>query len=198
MTKTHTPTIVFLHGAWASPNCFNYIREKLVKHRAILPEYAFGPALYDIARSVAYDINSQLKTDEYILIGHSLGGVLGYRLALDDQRCKKLVTISSPFNGSVHAATAHNLIEPWPPKTDLVPSSEFLTRLRTSEAKFKSLSLISTGGKIPMFNEPNDNVISVATQINSPIANQKTIETTHSEILQHETTVKEIQRFISV
>jgi len=196
MNRIHIPTIVFLHGAWASPNCFNYIRANLIKHRAILPEYIFGPALYDTVKSVAYDINSQLDTEEYILIGHSLGGILGYRLALDDQRCCKLVTISSPFNGSVHAATAHNLIEPWPPKMDLVPNSEFLTKLKISEAKFKSLGLISTGGKIPMFNEPNDNVITVATQTNSPISNQKKIAATHSEILQHETTVKEIQKFI--
>jgi pimeloyl-ACP methyl ester carboxylesterase len=193
---TKTPILVFLHGAWASPACFNFIRNCLPKHRAILPEYDFGPALYDTAKEVAYDINSQLKTDEYILIGHSLGGVLSYRLALDDIRCKKLVAISAPFNGSVHAATAHNMINPWPPKTDLIPNSEFLSKLKTQEAKFKSLSLISTGGKMPMFNEPNDNVLTLSTQINSPIANQIQISTTHSEILQHEETVSQIQRFI--
>ena len=196
MKRIYTPTIVFLHGAWASPNCFNYIRANLTNHHAILPEYTFGPALHDTVKSVAYDINRQLNVEEYILIGHSLGGILGYRLALDDQRCFKLVTISSPFNGSVHAAAVHNLIEPWPPKMDLIPNSEFLTKLKISKAKFKSLSLISTGGKLPLFNEPNDNIITVATQTNSPISNQKKIAATHSEILQHETTVKEIQKFI--
>lgn len=196
MTKTKTTTIVFLHGAWASPRCFNYIRTHLPKHQAILPEYEFGPTLYDTVKEVSYDINSHLKTDEYVLIGHSLGGILGYRLALDDMRCKKVVTISAPFNGSVHAAAVHNMIEPWPPKTDLVPNSDFLTKLKTQDSHFKALSLISTGGKMPMFNEPNDNVLTVSTQINSPIKNQIQISTTHLEILQHEETVEKIHRFI--
>jgi pimeloyl-ACP methyl ester carboxylesterase len=196
MTKSKTPTVVFLHGAWASPSCFNFIRSQLPTHRAILPEYDFGPALYDTVQLVACFVNQHLAYSNYILIGHSLGGVLGYQLALDDPRCIGLITISSPFGGSVHAATLHNIIAPWPPKTDLVPNSEFLTQIKRNKLQCPGMSLISTGGKMPLFNEPNDNVVSVATQVASPIQNQIYIPATHTEILQHEETTQAIRTFL--
>ena len=111
--------LIFAHGAMSTPASFNYIFDKLDKK-----DYQSFNIKYDLNRQKAFDIvNDQLELiinacksdDEIIFIGHSFGGVLSVDIA--NQLIEagytqiKVISISSPFGGSV-AASWMRLMKP--------------------------------------------------------------------------------------
>lgn len=116
---TKSPLVVLLHGAggnaWTMLALDLYLRHQCGVARTLCPAYASNaPSIDDAVASVEASLREHASpdTDELIVIGQSLGGVIGYRLAASGRwRIRLLITIAAPLHGSALVA---ELQAEWP------------------------------------------------------------------------------------
>jgi hypothetical protein len=111
-------------------------------------------------------------------------------------RVDHLVTVSAPFGGS-KAATAIRWL-PGHPKVmhDITPTASKIEQISRLKLKTPTLCIISTGGSLPITNEPNDSIVTVASQKALPFGKKVEIKANHFEVLMHEKVVQLIDSFI--
>lgn len=186
--------IVWIHGLNSSSTSFSYIAQKLSEHEAYLIDYQSHQPL---TASIAEVLAKLPKTGRVVLVGHSLGGVIATIIAADyPERVEKLVTISSPIHGSRAAATLRWIPGSLPVLSDIVPNGAIITRCCGLQLKVPTLSIISVGGHLPTSPEPNDSVVSLASQRALKFGKKIEVNASHFEILMHNQTVKAIDDFL--
>jgi pimeloyl-ACP methyl ester carboxylesterase len=185
--------IVSIHGLNSSHRSFNYVHSKLPEHKII-------PISYDSHQPMADSIVQvvrQLPKDRFSLIGHSLGGVLSVLIAAEHaDKIDNLIVISAPLAGSKAAVLARWL--PGHPAIlrDIIPNAESIEYISKLQLTIPTLSIISTGGNLASSSEPNDSVVTVASQKALRFGKKVEVKANHFEILQHEKTVKLIADMI--
>lgn len=103
-----TPLIVLLHGAGGNRltmlALYTYLRTWTGLERIVRPYYSSNVSDIDAAVD---DVDSQIALhasrmdDDVIIVGQSLGGVIGYRIATSTRfRVRLLITIGSPLHGA--------------------------------------------------------------------------------------------------
>jgi pimeloyl-ACP methyl ester carboxylesterase len=185
--------IVYLHGLNCSPTIFSHLHHQLPEHEPIFIEYDSFQSVEDSYQSVL----SQIKQKKISVIGHSLGGVIGMLIASRDNgiTVEKLATISSPFGGSKAALGARILFPRFKVFKDIDPKSEIINEV--SKAKISHhLSIISTGGSLPIMFDDNDSVVSVTSQRASQTKMKVEVESNHFEAVQNTETISEIDNFL--
>lgn len=196
MTLKNTPYLVVLHGLNSTCNSFNYILSELEhpSDRILKINYASHQSLI---KSV-FAITAQLSyTEDIILIGHSLGGVLAMILAhAGSHRVKKVITISSPLGGSKAAIFAQWIMKDVDVLRDITPYSPLIKLIEHTQAPCPVLSIISTSGGLHGAKEPNDSIVTVASQKALLYAKHVQIEANHFEILLMNETVQAVRDFI--
>lgn len=188
----------FIHGAWSSPACFNYLRDKLKdKYKTVSASYdCQQQSLDDIIKTIKktlYDLTE--FDDNVIVVGHSLGGLLSLCLE-KEKRVKRVITIAAPLDG-IHM----NKMVEWylafksPILHHIVSNSIFIKNIHTDQYTKPIDIFVATRGYNPMMNEPNDGVVTVEAQENwvPDTATITYVEATHFDILQHDDTITEIQ-----
>lgn len=184
--------IAYIHGFNSSHRSFNYVTSKLPTHDIVVINYDSHQPLDD---SVA-QVLKQLPKKPFVLVGHSLGGVISTLIAVrQPEKVEKLVTISSPLAGSRAACTLKWI--PGYPKifSDITPSSKLILALEKVKLETPTLSIISTGGSLPT-GEANDSIVTVSSQRALKFGKKVEIKANHFEVLVHERTVKHIRDFI--
>jgi pimeloyl-ACP methyl ester carboxylesterase len=185
--------IVYLHGLNCSPTIFSHLHHQLPEHEPLFIEYDSFQSVEDSYKSVL----SQIKHKKVSVIGHSLGGVIGMLLASRDNgiTVEKLATISSPFGGSKAAMGARILFPRFKVFKDIDPKSEIINEV--SKAKISHhLSIISTGGSLPIMFDDNDSVVSVTSQRASQTKMKIEVESNHFEAVQNVETLRNIEKFL--
>ena len=87
--------IILLHGLNFPPESLNFIKKFLKDNKVFIISYEIkNKSIEQIVNSIIIKI----KFENFILIGHSLGGILGYHVALK-RKVKLLITIGSPVRG---------------------------------------------------------------------------------------------------
>lgn len=186
--------ICYIHGLNSSYRSFNFLSKELGQVGDVLVEYDSRQRLEDSIKQVL----KQIPKDEIVtLVGHSLGGVIamliaGRQLAQVD----KVVTISSPLGGSRAAVFARWVASGIPLLGDITPASPMIREIRAKKIIQPVLSIISTGGSLPTSNEPNDSVVSVASQKSMPYGKKVEIKANHFEVLMHEKMIDHVRKFI--
>lgn len=185
-------TIVWIPGLNSSNRSFNYIIACLPAHNAIKVDYDSHQPLQKSITQVLKQIPSD---GEISIVGHSLGGVIGTLLSADD-RVQELVTISSPLGGSKAANFVRWL--PGHPEVlhDITPRSPYIQHILMTPLSVPTLSIISTAGHLNTTSEPNDSVVTVASQIALPFGKKTRVQASHFEILLADETVKLIKKHI--
>lgn len=191
-------TIFMIHGLNSSSSSFNYLCEKL---KLSNPNASFALIEYKshqpLEASIAEVLSQLPKTGSIYLVGHSLGGVIATIIAADHPaRIEKLVTISSPIHGSRAAATLQWIPGSLPVLCDIVPHGAIITRCCELLLNLPTLSIISTGGHLPTSPEPNDSVVSLASQRALKFGKKVEVHASHFEVLLHEKTVKTLIEFL--
>ena len=181
------PHIFYIHGAFSSAIGFTRIIEKLPDHTAHTPEYTVDHSL----ESIILDINAQIvKLGKPVtIVGHSLGGVIAVAISHINPLVTNVVTMSSPFGGSKAADVMkwfnhHIMFE------SICTTSATLRRIRTSKLQCPVTSIITNKGGNPMFTEPNDGVVTVASQLALAGSKYVTLSVGHSEVLLTDDAVK--------
>jgi pimeloyl-ACP methyl ester carboxylesterase len=187
-------SILWIHGFGGSPESFGYLKLALPKHDSILAHYTSGPSIEDTYESVL----SSLNIDEPVhIVGHSLGGIIGYLLASRGEiPVKSLTSISTPFGGSDMANKLKWFYPSMRIFSDLSPKSAIIKEVQTPLSACPFISLISTHGNLPFMSPPNDGVVSIASQETSVAKKKIKIDVNHFEILQSPKSTCELKKFI--
>jgi pimeloyl-ACP methyl ester carboxylesterase len=170
-------SIWYIHGFGASKYSFTWLQSQLSGHTAHFFPYEINESVQSCIDRIVKEIGS----DPVVLIGHSLGGVIALACA---QRCPNvthLVTLSAPFGGLPYAGLL-SLFHNTPIFSELRGYSPLLSEIRSTEIKIPHLAIIGTHS-LPLLREPNDGVITVASQTALSDRSYVSFSLNHFEVL---------------
>jgi hypothetical protein len=191
-----TPHIVFLHGLNCSRKIFTYLHSQLPNHKATFIDYRSAQPAETSYKSILPLIP---KDEPITLIGHSLGGILGYLIAVRNHNLpiNNLISISTPFGGSVTASQLKWVYPSFSIFKDICPTSGIIREVTTNRNhQTQFTSIISTAGHLPFISEINDGVVSIRSQEATLASKVLRIDACHVEILQDSQTVDEVKRIV--
>jgi esterase/lipase len=185
--------IVTIHGAFSSPHVFNYIKH--TTQNATFVDFSYQDRYKDVS-NVIEDCNEFINNEdsEVILMGHSLGGIIGSNL-LSNKNVKGLVTIASPIAGikiNFYASTfffKQTFVQEITPFSPTIVSCKENLDLTSKPVNH----IITTKGYSPFMHTDNDGVITVESQIYGN-NNSTYIQANHHDVLQHPNTIHELDK----
>lgn len=187
------PRIVYIHGAFASSIGFIRIMEKLPNHIAYTPEYTIEDALDHIIMNIS---NSISEVGEPVsIVSHSLGGVIAVAISQINPLVTNILTMGTPFGG----CKAADMIK-WFNKhimfDNISTTSPILRRIAKTPLTCPIKSIVTSKGGNPMFTEPNDGVVTVASQTMLLGPEYVYMDVNHSEVLVTDLAIQIAKDFI--
>ena len=149
--------LVYIHGASATSESFNYIRSKI------------GDGIdinYDSRNGFEKNLNNmieQLKdVKDIAFIAHSLGGIYSLHIAnaMPDQ-VKGAVTLSTPYGGAEVAEFAKFFLPFSRLMRDIGPSSWVMRQADKIKIQHPWTNVVTVQGQSPFIAEPNDGVVTI-------------------------------------
>ena len=183
---------IYIHGATATAQSFNYIRNS-VKGPDLLLEYdsenGFQNNLDAMGKSIAEHSDQAL-----FFIGHSLGGIYALSLAeIFSQRTYGGVTISTPYGGSEVAPFLKYFVPFNKLLKEIGPTSPPIIHAAEIVLSVPWCNLVTTRGSSPWISIPNDGVVTVESQRKHPGFDYINIVANHYEVLMDPETVFIVQ-----
>jgi len=177
--------IVAIHGAWSGPISFNYLRSAVKSRWHALRYDPLSEDLDAILARLADEIKSPC-----LLVGHSLGGVLGLRMH-DHPMVHQIITVASPLAGLklnvIQKAMSLSRII-----AEISTDSRFIKTMHAQTYTKPVQHLVATSGFNPFIYEPNDGVLPLKSQTAWTCGGVTEIATNHYEIMLHEQTAAAI------
>ena len=187
--------LVYIHGAGATKNSFNYLRANLSEYKDTCFEY-------DIQDGFKHNLevmSAKMKRHKDIFfIAHSMGGM--YALHLADMFPNKVlgaVTISTPFGGAEIADYAKYIFPHYRLLRDIGTISRPVLRCKEILVSHPWTQIITTSGSSPWINKANDGVVTVESQKQHSGMEYVELKHTHFEVVLSPTTVTIIKDRIS-
>jgi pimeloyl-ACP methyl ester carboxylesterase len=184
-------TLFYLHGAGATPVSFSALASKLPEHIARYLSYQIDEPAADITARVLAELRS--LDAPVSLIGHSLGGIIA-TLASAAPQVDQIATLNAPFGG-VRVLDFIGFFRREPFFTDLRSHGPFLTAARATVTRKPHLAIVGTYG-LPTSSEPNDGVVTVASQTAKPDIIYHLTNLNHFEVLLADAVAEELSRFL--
>lgn len=175
--------IVFIHGANSSSRTFGYIRERFERPDNLFVDYETENGIEANIDDIADLVFATYGDTPVDLVGHSLGGVKAVALHQMGVNVRRIVTISAPLGGSGAAGLLSWMFPSSKLYRDVGTHSTVITGLRTKPITAPVLSLVTTGGGMPIFREPNDGVVTVKSQKALAGPEYREIDLNHFEVL---------------
>jgi len=191
-------TVLYIHGLNCTGKIFTYLRSQLPRHEAIVAEYDSEQAIEASLQSIL-ESNLLHEAGPMWIVGHSLGGILGYLLALRYGKrfdIKGLVSISTPFGGSATAGILRWFFMSVNVLKDITPGSKIIKEVTTKRLKTPFISIISTDGNLPFIAGQNDGIVTLESQRASLAKYKLDVQANHFEIMQDRQTAAIIKSFI--
>ena len=188
--------IVYIHGASASGESFNYIREHLDYKDEIILEY-------NSANGFQNNIDTMIAalrgvTDIYFVC-HSLGGVYALHLTAHYRdRVRGATTISTPYGGAESADYAKYFLPFSRLLRDIGPNSLPIRSSRDIIVDCPWTNIVTTRGDSPWILHPNDGVVTVKSQRCRTDMNLIELDINHYEVVLCQDTVNIIKDNIGV
>jgi pimeloyl-ACP methyl ester carboxylesterase len=150
--------LVYIHGASATSESFNYIRSKIGDGIAINYDSRNG-----FENNLA-DMIEQLKdVKDMAFIAHSLGGI--YSLHLANAMPKQVVgavTLSTPYGGAEVAEFAKFFLPFSRLMRDIGPSSWAFKQADKIKIQHPWTNVVTVKGQSPFMHEANDGVVTIS------------------------------------
>ena len=153
-------TLVYIHGASATSDSFNYIRSKL------------GNGI-DINYDSSNGFENNLKVmqlqledvDDITFIAHSLGGIYALHLAnIIPTQVLGAVTLSTPYGGAEVADYAQYFLPFSRLMRDIGPSSWVMKHAGKTKLQHPWTNIVTVKGQSPFMLAPNDGVVTIDSQ----------------------------------
>ena len=198
--------VIYIHGANANAENFNYFTLKLPKHDFIRPVYSMDDDPYDVVEYVKFRRKRELDTkNPVILVGHSFGGILAsWYASVYPKDVKHLVTIATPWDGTPVARIFGYFFRNANVFKNTRPGSEVLALLSEKTFEGPHTNIVCTQGGNPvagMGGQANDGMISCDSQSKTPANFKNTensfIEAGHSGVLLNNTVTDMLHKIIT-
>lgn len=153
-------TLVYIHGANATSESFNYIRSKVGSGIDINYDSRDG-----FENNLAAMKLSLMETRNICFVAHSLGGI--YSLHLANQIPAQVlgaITLSTPYGGAEVADYAKYFLPFSRLMRDIGPSSWVMKQADKIKIQHPWTNIVTVKGQSPFMLAHNDGVVSVASQ----------------------------------
>ena len=186
--------LVYIHGASATGDSFNYIRQHLNHPDEIVVEYnsqnGFDRNLEDMKKIVS-------NVSDIAFICHSLGGIYALHLAeaFPDQVCGA-VTMSTPYGGAESADYAKYFLPFNRLLRDIGPNSAPMKTASKIRIQHPWLNIVTTRGDSPWIMQPNDGVVTVNSMRHRCEMQFEELYINHYEVVMSPKTVDIIKNFV--
>lgn len=189
--------IIFIHGANATPESFNYIAEHL-DHSGehVMLSYNSRDGFYYNLQHMIDVLDGQ--DSDMFLVCHSLGGI--YALHLYNRfpdLIRGVVTLSTPYGGSTQANYAKYLMPFNMLLRDVCSTCAPILEARAVKIQIPWCAVVTTTGDSIWMSEPNDGVVSIASQSCRTDVEHITVALNHYEIMMCPNVVQTINHRIS-
>lgn len=187
------PPIWYVHGAGASPRSFAWLSAELPEHEALLFRYDHAEGVSPCIQRLGREIAAVGRPG--LVVGHSLGGLIAAGVA-DQRQVMGVATLCAPFGG-VAGLSLLAMLRSEPLFRDLAPMNPALRGLRDKLERSGTphLAIVATSG-LPFIEQPNDGVVTVASQTALPGTAFHEVALNHFEVLLSDRTVALLRAFI--
>ena len=182
-------SLVYIHGASATSESFNYIRSKLGKGIDINYDSRNG------FENNLKEMQAQLAgVDNIAFIAHSLGGVYSLHLAnAIPEQVKGAVTLSTPYGGAEVAEFAKFFLPFSRLMRDIGPSSWAMKQADNIKIQHPWTNIVTVKGQSPFLLEHNDGVVTIASQKHHKEMELVEVDYNHYEVVLSDEVVKLIK-----
>jgi pimeloyl-ACP methyl ester carboxylesterase len=172
-------TLVYIHGASATSESFNYIRSKLGAGVDINYDSRNG------FENNLKDMKAQLKGIKNIaFVAHSLGGIYSLHIAnAIPENVKGAVTLSTPYGGAEVAEFAQFFLPFSRLMRDIGPSSWAMKQANQIKIQHPWTNVVTLRGQSPFIPTANDGVVSIASQRHHSDMELVEVEYNHYEVV---------------
>ena len=182
-------TLVYIHGASATSESFNYIRSKLGNGIDIN---------YDSRNGFENNLNemqAQLAgVKDIAFIAHSLGGVYSLHLAnAIPEQVVGAVTLSTPYGGAEVAEVVKFFLPFSRLMRDIGPSSWAMKQADKIKIQHPWTNIVTVKGQSPFMHEHNDGVVTIASMKHHTDMELIEVDYNHYEVVLAEPVVKIIK-----
>lgn len=196
--------VIYIHGANADPDNFNYYTLKLPEHNFIRPAYSMDEDPYDLVEILRIRKEREFGKQPVVLVGHSFGGLLAaWYASVYPRKVQHLVTIATPWEGTPVARIFGYFWRNSQMFQNTRPGAEVLQLLQEKIFNGKHTNIVCTAGSNPVAGlggKANDGMITVDSQGATPpkFKNSEniTIEAGHSSVLLNNSVTDLLEKII--
>lgn len=171
--------LVYIHGASATSESFNYIRSKLGNGIDINYDSRNG-----FENNLAEMKLSLMNTRDIFFVAHSLGGIYALHLANHmPGHVKGAVTLSTPYGGAEVADYAQYFLPFSRLMRDIGPSSWSMREANKIKVQHPWTNIVTMRGQSPWMIAPNDGVVTIASMKDHADMELVEVELNHYEVV---------------
>lgn len=186
--------IVYIHGASATGDSFNFIRSHIKHPNETIIEYNSQLGFSNNLRDM-----QELLQDKHdmVFICHSLGGIYALHLAntFPDQT-RGAITISTPYGGAESADYAKYFLPFSRLLRDIGPNSWPIKQANEMKIQHPWKNIVTTRGDSPWMLHPNDGVVTQDSMRHRTDMELEDLYINHYEVVMSPKTVDIIKNFI--
>jgi pimeloyl-ACP methyl ester carboxylesterase len=154
--------LVYIHGASATSESFNYIRKHITGHEDLVINYDSRNGFEKNLADMRYQLSNY---HSIFFICHSLGGIYALHLANElGNKVLGAVTLSTPYGGAEVADVAKYFLPYSRLLKDIGPRSWAMQHAATIEIAHPWTNVVTVKGTSPWVPQPNDGVVTIASQ----------------------------------
>lgn len=186
--------IVYIHGAGATSESFNHIREHIGGD-----DIAINYNSADGFENNLHTIRKQLTREkDLFFVAHSLGGIYALHLAnMMKNQVLGAVTLSTPYGGAVHADFARYFLPFSRLLRDIGPNSWPMKQADNIDICHPWCNVVTVKGSAPWMCGANDGVVTVDSQRHHSQGMELIeVDYNHYEVVLSEKVIKIIQQRI--
>ena len=184
--------LVYIHGANATSESFNYIKSKL------------GTGIdidYDSRNGFENNLKDMQTTlqdhKDLVFVAHSLGGIYSLHLANSmPNNVKGAVTLSTPYGGAEVADYVQYFLPFSRLMRDIGPSSWVMKQASKIKIQHPWTNIVTVKGQSAFMHEPNDGVVTIASQKHHKDMELIEVDYNHYEVVLAEPVIKIIKERI--
>jgi hypothetical protein len=178
--------VVYIHGASATSESFNYIREHISCSDLVIN--------YDSRNGFEKNLENMVvqlsNVKEIFFVGHSLGGIYALHLAHHmPQQVLGAVTLSTPYGGAEVADYAKFFLPFSRLMKDIGPNSWVMKQANKIKIQHPWTNIVTVQGQSPFMLEPNDGVVTISSQRHHADMELIEIDYNHYEVVLSEQVV---------